>query len=65
MRRYVVLVLVIAIVLLMGAVAAPATPEGVVVKDNGVQVIGGDVLAPASMPAGAVAYTADLLLGGG
>lgn len=64
MRRYLILMLVLVVVLLLGAVGAPALPDGVEVNSSGSFIIGGDALAPASMPAEAVEYAASLLGGG-
>jgi hypothetical protein len=64
MRRYVIPVLVLLVVLVVGAVGAPALPSGVWVKDTGAAVIAWDAMAPAGLPAPAVAYAADVLGGG-
>ena len=64
MRRYVILMLVLMVLLLLGAVGAPAMPEGVEVNCSGSFIIGGDAMAPASMPGAAVEYAASLVGGG-
>lgn len=53
----------IAILMLVGALvgivaAAGAQPSDTYVKDNGVTIIRGDVLAPAGTPDGMVSYVA-------
>lgn len=59
MRKALIVVL-FAMFAAVGATAASAAPQGVEFLDNGVAVINGDVLAPASTPAGALAYGAHL-----
>lgn len=58
--RKALIVMLFAVFAFFGATAASATPAGVELLENGTAVINGDVLAPASTPAGAVAYAAYL-----
>ena len=57
MRKIIVTLLLLTAIL--GAIGvAYAQPSGTHVKENGVTVIQGDVLAPAGTPDGAVSYVA-------
>lgn len=64
MQRKIVVTIVLALAMAFSTLVAQATPRGVYEKPNGVTVIGGEAVAPASMPDAAVEYAADQLLGG-